>query len=95
MINRSRSDLVSLILEAAKEGTTRTRIMYSAYLSSGQTKYYLKMLVESGLVAQVATTKSYKTTKKGLEVLALYDRLNQLSNVEKLQINVIRLLEIK
>ena len=38
---RSRTDIVSQILEAANGGATKTKIMYEAYLSYAQPKEYL------------------------------------------------------
>jgi predicted transcriptional regulator len=47
---RSRTDIVSQILEAANGGATKTKIMYKAYLSYAQLKEYLSVLVENGLL---------------------------------------------
>lgn len=47
---RSRTDIVSQILEAANGGATKTKIMYKAYLSYAQLKEYLSVLLENGLL---------------------------------------------
>ena len=62
---RSRSEIVAIILEAANGGTTRTRIMYKAFLSFAQLKEYLSMLLEKGLIEYEEGTRRYKTTEKG------------------------------
>jgi predicted transcriptional regulator len=66
---RSRTDIVTSILETAIEGKTKTRIMYEAYLSFTQLKEYLAVIQESGLLEFDRGTKAYKTTSKGLEFL--------------------------
>ena len=40
MKNRSRTEIVSNILEAANGGVTKTKIMYKAFLSYNQLKEY-------------------------------------------------------
>lgn len=50
---RSRIDIISVILDAANDGTdglTKTKIMYQAYLSHEQIKEYLSVLIESELL---------------------------------------------
>ena len=66
---RSRTDIVTNILETAIEGKTKTKIMYEAYLSFAQLKEYLAVIQESGLLEFDRETKMYKTTSKGLEFL--------------------------
>ncbi|SRR5579884_226957 len=75
---RSRTDIVSSILEAANGGTTKTKIMYKAYLSYAQMKEYVGVLVESGLLEYVEGEGLFKTTQKGLEYLKRYDEIGQL-----------------
>jgi predicted transcriptional regulator len=66
---RSRTDIVTNILEAAMNGSTKTKIMYNAYLSFAQLKEYLVVIQESGLIEFDKETKTYKTTNKGVEFL--------------------------
>jgi len=47
---RSRSDISQMILESANGGSTKTKIMYKAYLSFAQLKEYLTVLQENGLL---------------------------------------------
>ena len=44
---RSRTEIVSNILNAANGGTTKTKIMYRAFLSYTQLKEYLSVLIEN------------------------------------------------
>ena len=75
---RSRTDIVSQILEAANGGATKTKIMYKAYLSYAQLKEYLSVLVENGLLEFQKGTQTYKTTSKGLQFLRTYSQIGGL-----------------
>ncbi|HXG07656.1 MAG TPA: winged helix-turn-helix domain-containing protein [Nitrososphaera sp.] len=75
---RSRTDIVSQILEAANGGSTKTKIMYKAYLSYAQLKEYLLMLVENGLLEFDKGTQTYKTTSKGNHFLKTYSQIGAL-----------------
>lgn len=77
---RSRSDIVYQILLAAKEidGVTKTRIMFKAYLSFGQMKEYLKLLIDSELLEHIPESSTYRTTAKGLKIMETCDKMNEL-----------------
>jgi predicted transcriptional regulator len=66
---RSRTEIASRILESATGGTTKTKIMYKAFLSYAQLKEYLTVLEESGLLTHDRGEQTYKTTQKGLRFL--------------------------
>lgn len=74
---RSRTDIVSQILEAANGGTTKTRIMYKAFLSYAQLKDYLVVLVENGLLEEDKKTQTFKTTDKGIKFLSVYNQMGE------------------
>jgi predicted transcriptional regulator len=76
---RSRTDIVSQILDAANGGATKTRIMYKAYLSYSQLKEYLSVLVENRLLEYVEVEKKYQTTRKGMKFMKAYDRIDNLT----------------
>ena len=78
---RSRTDIVSQILEAANGGTTKTKIMYSAYLSYAQLRDYLSVMIENGLLEYEPGASRYKTTSKGLQFLKMYNEMGQLTSV--------------
>ena len=80
---RSRTDIVSQILEAANGGTTKTKIMYGAYLSYTQLKEYLSVLIENGLMEYQEGEQKYRTTQKGIEFLRTYDQIGQMMAVAK------------
>ena len=73
---RSRTEIASRILESATgSGTTKTRIMYKAFLSYAQLKEYLAVLEENGLLAYDKGEQVYKTTQKGLHFLNITNSL--------------------
>ncbi len=75
---RSRTDLIASILDAANGGSTKTRIMYKAYLSYTQLKEYLSMLMENDLLAYEEGELTYRTTEKGLRFMKAYDQMGQM-----------------
>ena len=78
MRNRSRTDIVTMILEAARTGATKTKIMYKAYLSYGQLVEYIKHLQQNDLLTFEADTQLYRPTEKGLKFLNLSTEMNEL-----------------
>jgi len=83
MIYRSRAQIVSKMLESAKDlnGVTKTRIMYEAYLSYVQLREYLSVLIENGLLEYAAHTRTYKITPKGIEYLELFEQTKAMGNI--------------
>jgi len=73
---RSRTDIISEVLKIASGGTSKTKIMYGAYLSYDQLKDYLKVMLENELLEKKGA--QYKSTKKGLDFLKGYERLGQM-----------------
>lgn len=86
---RSRTEIASRILESAASGTTRTKIMYKAYLSYAQLKEYLPVLEENGLLAYDKGEQIYRTTQKGLHFLnitnSLQGMMEGVPNAQELQ----------
>ena len=68
--------IINDILEVAKveDGTTKTRIMYSANLSHDQMKHYVRLLTESNLLHYDLHTQRFKTSEKGLRFIEAYER---------------------
>ena len=75
---RSRTEIVSMILEAANGGATKTRIMYKAFLSYAQLKEYLSVLIENNLIEYLEGTQTYKTTEKGFNLLKMHNEIGEL-----------------
>ncbi len=61
------------------KGVTKTRIMYSAFLSYQQLKEYLTILQENGLIEYQQGERTYKTTSKGIHLLQLSSKIEELT----------------
>jgi predicted outer membrane repeat protein len=83
---RSRTEIISVILDTAKGGggAIKAKIMYHAFLSHDQMREYLTLLTESGLLNYDIYTRKFKTTEKGLKFLDTY---NQIGDIMKSQVN--------
>ena len=81
MKNRSRTDIITMILEAARTGVTKTKIMYKAYLSYTQLVEYLKYLEQNDLLTYDTDTQLYRPTKKGSKFLTMSHDLNEMTVV--------------
>jgi len=68
------------ILEIAREGVLKTRIMYRANLSFAQLNEYLSLLLDLNLLEAVKISEKtmYKTTDKGLRYLQSYREIREL-----------------
>ena len=75
---RSRTEIVGNILDAANGGTTKTKIMYIAFLSYNQLNEYLSILIENNLIEYLDGTKTFKTTEKGLNYLKMHNEIGEL-----------------
>ena len=78
MANRSRTEIVGSILDAANGGATRTKIMYTAFLSYNQLKEYLTILIENNRIEYLDGTQTFKTTEKGLNYLKMHNEMAEL-----------------
>jgi predicted transcriptional regulator len=81
MKNRGRTEIVSMILEAANGRVTKTKIMYKAFLSYAQLKEYLSVLIENNLIEYHEGTQTYKTTEKGLNFLKMNNEIGELLHI--------------
>jgi predicted transcriptional regulator len=79
MGNRSRTEIVSSILDAANGGgASKTKIMYTAFLSYNQLNEYLSLLTENNILEYLDGTNKFKTTEKGLKYLKMYNEIRKL-----------------
>jgi predicted transcriptional regulator len=78
MGNRSRTEIVAMILDAANGGETKTKIMYFAFLSYNQVKEYLSILIENNLIEYLEGTNKFRTTEKGLNYLKMHNEIGEL-----------------
>jgi predicted transcriptional regulator len=79
---RSRTDIVSTILQAGTNGATKTRLMYSAFLSHAQLQEYLQFLTEKKLMGFDEKTSEYKVTEQGLRFLRVYEDISKMVALE-------------
>ena len=78
MRNRNRTEIVGNILDATNGGTTKTKIMYPAFLSYAQLKEYLSLLIHNNLIEYVMGIITFKTTEKGLNFLKMHNQIEEL-----------------
>ena len=77
---RSSFEIIAEILNTAKNGAKKTRIMYSCGLSYRFVEKYLELLLDTGLLQ---TGNSYHTTDKGMGFLNNYQTLELLLNTRQ------------
>ena len=87
---RSRTEIVSMILEAANGGATKTKIMYKAFLSYAQLKEYLSVLIENNLVEYLEGVQTYKTTEKGFNLLKMHNEIGELLHTPTIESRIIQ-----
>jgi predicted transcriptional regulator len=78
---RSRIQIAADILEIAKDGSRKTRIMYQGNLSFDLLQKYLDMLVNFGLLEVRGSEKSFVATEKGRRFLEDYRELQKYSEM--------------
>ena len=79
---RSRSDIIELLLNAADGGdATKTKLMYSAFISFNQLKEYLSLLAENGLIQYEEITHTFRTTEKGIQFLKLQNKIDEVAPI--------------
>jgi predicted transcriptional regulator len=79
---RSRVDIIAMLLQAASRGATKTRLMYSAYISYSQLKEYLDFLQAKELIQHEDGGQLYKLTNNGVRFLQAYQDISDLINLE-------------
>ena len=85
---RSRTELIRDILKVARNygnGAGQTQIMYTAFLSHGQMKEYLAILIDNGLLQHDIGNQKFRITEKGLNLLQLCDQIGDLIEKEEEQ----------
>ena len=76
-VNRSRIELVALILQAAIEGATAMRMLNKVFPSNMQLKEYLVILQQNGLLDYHLKEQTFITTSNGMHFLRIYIELNE------------------
>ena len=79
---RSRSDIIGLLLNAANGGrATKTKLIYSAFISFNQLREYLSLLVENGLIQYEQGMHTYRTTEKGMRLLNIQNKIDEVAPI--------------
>ena len=73
------------ILDATNGGTSKTKIMYITFLSYGQLKEYLSILIENNLIEYLDGDNKFKTTEKGLNFLKMHNQIEELYKLLQLK----------
>ena len=75
---RNRTEIVGNILDAANGGATKTKIMYTAFLSYNQLKEYFSILIENNLIEYLDGAHKFRTTEKGLNFHKMHNQIEEL-----------------
>ena len=92
MKNRSRNEIIAAILEVINRGrgpSTRTKIMYGAFLSYNQLNEYLSFLIEIDLIVSLksktnsssSSSPLFKITERGTHFLNVYNQINEMITI--------------
>ncbi len=76
-MNRSRIEVVALILQAAIGGTTAKRMLNKVFPSLILLEEYLVVMQENRLLDYRLDEQIYITTSKGINFLRIYSQLNE------------------
>ncbi|MEW6603503.1 MAG: winged helix-turn-helix domain-containing protein [Thermoproteota archaeon] len=77
---RSRTDIIAEILKSANgRQVTKTRMLYSTFLSHAQLKGYIAVMIQNGLLEYQKLTVTYRTTEKGIRFLDLYEKMEEIA----------------
>ena len=76
-VNRSRIEVVALILQAAIEGATAKNMLNKVFPSLMLLEEYLVVLQENKLLDYRLDEQVYITTSKGINFLRIYSELNE------------------
>ena len=82
--NRNRLEIIADILEIAKEGQMKTRILYDGNLNFSQLNEYLVFMIKIGFleVNKDNEKRSYRTTNRGFKYLESYEEISSLLTKE-------------
>src|SRR6266850_4128086 len=80
---RSRTEIISTILEIVSHGANKTRIMYGAYLSYAQLNQYISFLIENKLIERKPGSELYLLPENGSRLLYLYKELDDMIPFKK------------
>ena len=71
--HRNREEIVANVLEAARNGATKTRIMYKCYVSHRLLQKYLGYAIENGFLFYDSGSNKHYITSKGVQYLDYFE----------------------
>jgi predicted transcriptional regulator len=80
---RDRHEIFAQILTSASSAATRTKIMYDTMINFHQVRQFVPMLIEKGLLEQLADKKTFCITEKGRMYLQLYNESAKLLEIDR------------
>lgn len=87
--NRNRMEIVSNVLDIARNGALKTHLMYKANLSYMVVTQYLGFLIKAGLIEEIfaedGPTRLYKTSAKGFRYLEVYSDLQTIAGLQSMK----------
>ncbi len=80
-VHRGRTEIIASILKGAKEGKSKTHLMYAANLDFRGLKKYLDYLISNDFIERVGIdAATYRTTSRGMDFLNAYKTLESLAH---------------
>jgi predicted transcriptional regulator len=77
MKKRSNMEIIDRILRSIDSGTTKTEMMYGAYVSFGQLREFLELLEKRQLVKHNEDSRLYWITERGIRFMNAYDMISE------------------
>jgi len=75
---RSSTEIIDTMLRSIGSGATKTQIMYKSYLSYGQLKEYLGLMLGRNLIAYEEGSGLYSITENGLRFMNAFEQIREL-----------------
>jgi predicted transcriptional regulator len=70
------------MIQSAVGGATKTKLMYSAFLSHSQVEEYLEFLRTKKLISFIPDKKRYVPTDRGIQFLKMYGEIKDTVTIE-------------
>jgi len=70
------------MIQSAAGGATKTKLMYSAFLSHSQVEEYLDFLRAKRLISFIPDKKRYVPTDRGIQFLKMYGEIKDTVTIE-------------
>jgi predicted transcriptional regulator len=78
---RDKEEIIFEILKAARVPTTRTRLIYTSFLSGTELKNYVKLLIDCKMLQPDELNKKLMTTEEGRRFIKIYENLSNAGRI--------------